>query len=240
MNWRQIPGVQIFGLLLLVILGLAVVGTILFTLLYAVFGDTTVEKIDSNDLNTFYLLAFSGQLGILITGFFGFLRIFKLKARSEIQTKKFNWIFFFGSFVALILVWLPVTGAELINYWLIEQFPASGFLEAQKELEGIYLNAFNPEKVKYYPYAIFIFALLPAISEELIFRGLLLKKLMESSEGKTHFAVIVTALLFAAIHVQPWNLLPMIIMGILLGYVYVYTKDIRYLYLIQISYPTRR
>ena len=79
-----------------------------------------------------------------------------------------------------------------------------------------------------FPIALFVFAVMPAIVEELIFRGVLLKKLQEVSNNNVHFSVIVSAALFAAFHMQAWNLLPMIGMGVIFGYVYVFTKDIRY------------
>ena len=58
-----------------------------------------------------------------------------------------------------------------------------------------------------------------------------LTKLKEASNNM-HFGVVISAIIFAALHMQPWNLLPMIAMGVILGYVYVYLKDIRYSMLI--------
>ena len=63
-----------------------------------------------------------------------------------------------------------------------------------------------------------------------------MKKLEQLSGGKIHFAVIVSSALFAAFHMQPWNLLPMIGIACIFGYVYHYTKDIRYTMLMHFLY----
>ena len=48
---------------------------------------------------------------------------------------------------------------------------------------------------------LFIVALIPAIGEELLFRGLILK-LFKEITGNIHLAVIISAVLFAAMHLQ--------------------------------------
>lgn len=70
-------------------------------------------------------------------------------------------------------------------------------------------------------------ALIPAFGEELFYRGVLQTKLGEATHN-IHFSVIITSFIFSAMHWQPMNLLTIAIMGIFLGYLYVYTKNIWY------------
>jgi membrane protease YdiL (CAAX protease family) len=68
---------------------------------------------------------------------------------------------------------------------------------------------------------------LPAIGEEFIYRGLLQTRLIEATNN-LNFSVIVSALIFAAMHFQPVNLLAIAVMGMILGYVYALSRNIWY------------
>lgn len=70
-----------------------------------------------------------------------------------------------------------------------------------------------------------IVALIPAIGEELIFRGLILKLFKEITRN-IHWAVIITAFIFAAIHVQFYGFLPRFFLGLVLGYSFVITQNL--------------
>ncbi|MEN8226398.1 MAG: type II CAAX endopeptidase family protein [Bacteroidota bacterium] len=68
-------------------------------------------------------------------------------------------------------------------------------------------------------------AVLPAIGEELLFRGVLLRLFREWT-GYTHLAVIISALLFSALHLQFYGFLPRFILGMFLGYMFVWTGSV--------------
>lgn len=70
-----------------------------------------------------------------------------------------------------------------------------------------------------------IVALLPAIGEEWLFRGVLLK-LFKQITGNYHWAIFITAFLFAALHLQFLSFLPRFMLGILLGYMFVLTRNL--------------
>jgi len=72
---------------------------------------------------------------------------------------------------------------------------------------------------------LFIVAVLPAIGEELIFRGILQQELGKLFNSK-HLGVWLGAILFSAIHLQFEGFLPRMILGAILGYLYLWTKSI--------------
>ena len=72
---------------------------------------------------------------------------------------------------------------------------------------------------------LFIVALIPAIGEELLFRGLILK-LFKEITGNIHLAVIISAVFFAAMHLQFYGFLPRFTLGLLLGYAFVLTRNL--------------
>ena len=79
---------------------------------------------------------------------------------------------------------------------------------------------------------ILLMALLPALAEELTFRGVL-QKLFQGSNVSDfhtvkvpHIAIWVTAILFSAIHMQFYGFLPRMLMGALFGYMLVWTGSL--------------
>jgi membrane protease YdiL (CAAX protease family) len=72
---------------------------------------------------------------------------------------------------------------------------------------------------------LFIMALVPAIGEELLFRGVVLRLFREMTNN-VHLAVIISAILFAALHFQFYGFLPRFFLGVILGYSFVITQNL--------------
>ncbi len=68
-------------------------------------------------------------------------------------------------------------------------------------------------------------AIIPAICEELVFRGVMLPLLSKITRN-IHAAVWITAMLFSLIHVQFYGFLPRMIMGALLGYFVIWSGSL--------------
>ncbi|GAB6090270.1 CPBP family intramembrane glutamic endopeptidase [Spirochaeta dissipatitropha] len=73
--------------------------------------------------------------------------------------------------------------------------------------------------------AIIFLAVLPALLEEFFFRGIICLDLV-NTEGRTR-AVILSGLLFAFAHMNPWQFTPALILGMVLGWIAISTKSIR-------------
>lgn len=72
---------------------------------------------------------------------------------------------------------------------------------------------------------LFMIAILPAIGEELLFRGVL-QKLFRQWTGSGHAAVLITAVLFSAMHMQFLSFLPRFALGAILGYLFLWSGKI--------------
>ena len=72
---------------------------------------------------------------------------------------------------------------------------------------------------------IFMIAVVPAVSEELIFRGIIQRQLGKWF-GNIDVAVLVSAIIFSAIHMQFYGFLPRVFLGIVLGYMFVWTGSL--------------
>ncbi len=70
-------------------------------------------------------------------------------------------------------------------------------------------------------------AIIPAIGEELLFRGIL-QNLFHTITQNIHLAIGITAFIFSAIHLQFYGFLPRFLLGALFGYIYWWTKDLSF------------
>lgn len=69
---------------------------------------------------------------------------------------------------------------------------------------------------------VFLIAVIPAIGEELIFRGVF-QKILNNLFNSGHLAVWVTAFLFSALHFRFFGFLPRFILGLLFGYLFLWS-----------------
>jgi uncharacterized protein len=70
-----------------------------------------------------------------------------------------------------------------------------------------------------------IIAALPAVSEELIFRGVL-QRMFHKLFRSGHLSVWVTSFLFSAIHFQFYGFLPRLLLGLIFGYLFLWSRNI--------------
>lgn len=72
---------------------------------------------------------------------------------------------------------------------------------------------------------VFVIAFLPAIGEELVFRGMLQPEIYRAS-GNQHVAIWVSAIIFSAFHMQFFGFVPRVLLGALFGYLYVWSGNL--------------
>jgi uncharacterized protein len=81
-------------------------------------------------------------------------------------------------------------------------------------------NAFlNTETIGGLAINLFMIALLPAIGEEMLFRGIL-QRLFSEWFRNIHVAIFFTSFIFAAIHLQFYGFLPRMLLGAFFGYLF--------------------
>jgi len=72
-----------------------------------------------------------------------------------------------------------------------------------------------------------VIAVLPAVGEELVFRGVVQPKLYKLL-GNHHVAIWLAALLFSAIHLQFYGFFPRLLLGVLFGYLFHWSGNLWY------------
>ena len=75
-------------------------------------------------------------------------------------------------------------------------------------------------------FAIVIIAVLPAIGEEIVFRGLIQNELYRGTKN-IHLSIWIAAALFSAIHFQFFGFVPRLLLGALFGYLYYWSGDLK-------------
>lgn len=103
-----------------------------------------------------------------------------------------------------------------VENWMIEKE------EAAENITRMFITADNTRQLIY---NLFIVAVLPAIGEELIFRGVIQRLFIEGVKN-IHWGVFITAIFFSWFHFQFYGFLPRLALGIFLGYLFVWSKNI--------------
>ncbi|WP_303925233.1 CPBP family intramembrane glutamic endopeptidase [Draconibacterium sediminis] len=72
---------------------------------------------------------------------------------------------------------------------------------------------------------VFMIALLPAVGEELLFRGVI-QKIFSKMTRSHHWGIWISAILFSALHMQFYGFVPRVLLGALFGYMLVWSGSI--------------
>ena len=186
-----------------------------------------VENLDFSSPTTYLISGFYAQIIGFIGGYFLYLKLTKQTIYDSIHFKKPKLKLVFLT-AGLLIVSLPImTFFGYLNSFLKELIPDNSFILEEAKTDAYQLALLTTKGNVMLMFKLFVIAILPAIGEELVFRGVLLAKFRQASNS-ANYGVIVSALIFAAIHLQPTKLLPMIFLGLVLGYIYTKTKNIVY------------
>ncbi len=140
--------------------------------------------------------------------------------------EKFNWNQLIITIV-IILVCFPLVGALAE---LNQAIPISKSMETYfKKLENNYnsqVEALAAMRSKgEFIYSLIVMALLPAVFEETLFRGGL-QQILIAWFKKPMLAIVITSIVFSAIHFSYYGFLPRFALGMVLGLLFYYSKSI--------------
>jgi membrane protease YdiL (CAAX protease family) len=161
--------------------------------------------------NTTYLIAATIISSILTIALF-LWRKFSIVSPKYMRTQPW---------MVLIFSVLVSVGTLVPSEWLQEQLP--DLPDLVKEQMTMLLKS---------PYGFFVIGLLAPFCEELVFRGAVLRSLLEWSKQKSgwlnnHWTMIaISAILFALIHFNPAQMPHAFLIGLLLGWLYYRTGSI--------------
>ena len=170
-------------------------------------------------------LAFFDQLGTFLIPSILFLLIIKsIVVKYSLQIKKDGEKILLYFFILVGFAQVLLLASSAIGYDFLPQF-IKEFLLNQQEFNSKLQQGFISEGVSSFIFNILLLAIIPAIGEELFFRGIL-QNICIGLFKNSRTGIIITSLLFGVLHFQIENLLSIIFASILLGYIYDYSKNI--------------
>lgn len=213
------PFVQLMGLFFLFVVGLIAAGAI--QSLFPVGGK------DDSSIRMQLLVQAGAQLLMFFVPALLFAFLFQGSPKNyfmaNLQGK------FWGlSFVAIVILLLLVPVNDWITYWN-ENWKLGSLDDLSRGLSNqskqimeqlLSLSSFGDVVLQ-----LLVVALVPAICEELFFRGTL-QQIFQCWVGNRHLAVIITALIFSVAHGDIYGLVPRFVLGLLLGYFFVLSGSI--------------
>ena len=218
----------------------AIVGALIFTVIGMIvwfafnFDSDTLSKLSDNplemDINLLRIIQIFSSLGLFIAGPIAFAYLSEVKPASYYHfDEKLSWKLF-GLVILIIFLSTPIF--ELSAVWN-QNMVLPDFLKdievwmRLKETEAAFLTQKLLVMNNYGDLALnlLMIAVIPAIGEELFFRGGI-QNILASWFKNNHWAIWVTGIIFSAIHVQFFGFFPRMLLGVLFGYLLVYGKSI--------------
>lgn len=214
----------------------AIYGLIAVFLLYQVGGSILTLIVFGFDLananlNALRLMTAAGQILLILAPALIFSKLVYNDVTTVIRFKPPNVkqiaIFIFG---LIILIPLLQSYLYIQNYLFQQLAEQSYIINKIKELldimdkliEETYIQLLSPDTVLDGLIIVFVVSIVPAMSEEVFFRGFIQKSF--ELKYRPILAIVITAAFFAAYHFNPYGIIPLFILGMYLGFA-VYITD---------------
>lgn len=122
------------------------------------------------------------------------------------------------------ITWLgEINAAMALPEWLsgIEDWMRA----SEEQAAGITEAFLRSDSIGGLLFNLFLIGILPAVGEELLFRGVI-QKLINQWSGNHHLAIWITAAVFSALHLQFFGFLPRLVLGAMFGYFLVWSGSL--------------
>lgn len=195
----------------------SVVICILFTVFSLVFG--VLVGVVVGVVSVFSESDLILSIGIIIANLLAYLVVFKMILnrmeikKSELFNSNYLTPKMLITFTVMMLGFVIISSQ--IDIFINRLLPMSQFLV------DLFNDTANSE---YFVISIITLIVIPVIFEELMFRGFILKGLIKNYSPKT--AIIVSALLFGLIHLNPWQFVTAFLLGLIFAWIALKTKSI--------------
>lgn len=83
----------------------------------------------------------------------------------------------------------------------------------------------NMKNINDYLFSLMILAIVPALFEEMFFRGAVQQILVKGTRSPLA-GILITSIIFSAIHISFYGFLPRLFLGLMLGYLFYYSKNL--------------
>ena len=198
--------------------------------------DQIIERIsnpnlnDIDTLNIFRIFQIAIHMGIFLVGPVLYFMLVEEHPAQKLGLNHNLYWFNYLLIIVLMLVCLPginfthtLNEALHLPNWLSG---AEKWMQAKEDSTKDLTDAFlSMKSYKDLAINLVMFGFLPALGEELFFRGALFS-IIKDWTGKKHLTIFITAFLFSAIHLQFYGFLPRFLLGMGFGYLFIFTGSL--------------
>ena len=200
----------------------SLIGILLLGLMFGASGVQVVLGDNLTNLNALKLLQIIQTTGIFIIPAILSAFLFSKKPWSYLCFEKVKFQTILKTFI-IVLISLPAINLLASINQLI---PMSDWMvEMERKAEAITKAFLLTGSIWAYLVNILMIAILPAVGEELIFRGILQRRLVEYTRSRW-VGILLAAALFSAIHMQFQGFIPRFALGVAFGYLLEVTGSI--------------
>lgn len=185
--------------------------------------------IDNFNVETSRIVLIFGQYMFILAPvlFFARFQTADLKGMFRIRVPKLS--LFLLAVIGIVLIQPFLQGYVYFQEQAINSLPLlREYLKPIKEtwdkLEGSVMRIVAAHSPVEFAVIVFVICITPAVCEEFLFRGFVLTNLKKAARASS--AIFLSGLLFAIYHFQPFNLVPLIVLGWFLGFVVYYSNSI--------------
>ncbi|MBN1252633.1 MAG: CPBP family intramembrane metalloprotease [Bacteroidales bacterium] len=191
---------------------------------------TNPDITDYQHINLFKFLQSIYSIGIFIVPPIILAILFSDNPKKYLYLNKLPFLLSAVSVSFIVIFSIPIINflAELnSNMHFPESFSSIEKImkDMENEAERITVAFLKTNGISGFIINIIVIALIPAIGEELLFRGIF-QKLFTDWTKNSHSGVWIAAFLFSAMHFQFYGFLPRLLIGVFLGYTLVLSKNL--------------
>jgi len=225
--------VQLLFLGILFIAGLILTNfiTIAFSMYYTGNMDMMQAIVEAmKSANLVRVLQFIQQILAFILPAFICVYLFQNKTLDYLKINKLPDNKFLALSIALIIVIQPIISFTSYYNQMIELPESLSWLEnwmrsTQESNDALMELLLTGDSITTLLVNLFIIAFMAGLSEELFFRGAL-QQVFNKITTNYHIAVWITAFIFSAIHMQYLGFVPRLLLGAILGYLFVWSGNL--------------
>lgn len=222
--------------------GISIIHIVLFTILATTIG-VTVFNIDITEISSYLNKVEDKQVlnalrifqmcytigGFFMAAYFA-AKLFSDRPVNYLSADKspaLKWVIVTIAIAFTVLPFVSFLGVLNYNIPFPESMEAmrDSFVAAEEKNERLILGFLKMDGIGSFVLNLLMIAVLPAIAEEFMFRGLIQRQFVQWLKNE-HLGVLATATVFSLIHYSFFGFLPRLALGILFGYLLIWSKSI--------------
>jgi uncharacterized protein len=206
------------------------IGIVLFSTILAVLVSSVISFVSRpTPINSMKLMQLVESFGLFVAPPFVFAYLCTNKPKAFLHIdRKVNW----QQIVLVVLFMLMIIPAINLLTKLNQQITLPKALDgveawmkaSEEQMAKITEQMLNVHSISALSFNVVLIALIPALGEELFFRGTVQEILHHRT--RAYIAIWTTAIIFSAIHMQFYGFFPRMLLGAFFGYLLVWSKNL--------------